>query len=387
MGLPPPTPVECEHARLVRAHVDRAIADAGGAIRFSDYMNRVLYAPGLGYYSAGAMKIGAAGDFVTAPEIGGHFAACLARTCAEVLAQMGDGDIVEPGGGTGKLAVGILRHLGTMGRLPARYRILEVSADLRERQRRLILSEIPRLVERVEWLDEPPDAVRGVVLANEVLDALPCERFRVDEGGPVYLGVGMEGGELTWVDLPADRELAARVEMIRAASGGELSAGFESEWIPGLAPFVSTLAGSLERGIMLLIDYGLSRRELYHDGRDRGSLMCHYRHRAHGDPLILTGLQDITSWVDFTEVAEAATAAGLELEGYTTQAGFLLAAGIDVVAGPPDQDARALAEDALALRTLLLPGEMGEKFKVIGFSREWTHGLAGLTGRDLSGSL
>jgi SAM-dependent MidA family methyltransferase len=150
---------------------------------------------------------------------------------------------------------------------------------------------------------------------------------------------------------------------------------------------MSTLARSLRRGVLLLIDYGLPRRELYHRDRDRGSLVCHYRHRAHGDPLVLPGLQDITSWVDFTEVAEVATGAGLDLEGFTTQAGFLLAAGIGAVGHCDDADARARAEEAQALRTLLLPGEMGERFKVIGFSREWQHGIAGLTGRDLSGSL
>lgn len=385
--MPPPTPEERDHSDRVRAAVVGAITAAGGAIRFSDYMGRVLYAPGLGYYSAGSSKLGESGDFVTAPEIGPQFAACLARTCAEALAPIDDGDIVELGGGTGRLAAGILQGMDAIGRMPRRYRILEVSADLRDRQRRLIEEQVPRLAARVEWLDDLPDRINGVVLANEVLDALPCERFRAGEERPAYLGVGVEAGKFCWKSLPADRALCERIDLIGASTGSRLPAAYVSEWIPGLGPLVSRLANALERGVLLLIDYGLSRRELYREDRDQGSLMCHYRHRAHADPFVFPGLQDITCWVDFTEVAEAGTESGLELEGYTTQAHFLMAAGIGEVSGLDPEDPRARAQSAQALRKLLLPGEMGEKFKVIAFSRAWPGSLAGLTGRDLSGSL
>lgn len=388
IGLPTPTPEQDRHSRRVRASVVAAIEAAGGAIRFSDFMERVLYAPGLGYYSAGSAKLGPHGDFITAPETGPQFAACLARACAEVLDGEDDGEILELGGGTGRLAAGILERLASAGRLPRRYRILEISADLRDRQARLLRDQVPELAERVEWLERMPDSIRGVILANEVLDALPCERFRIEGGAAVYLGVGLEAGAFRWVPLPGDAALAGRVELIRAATERLPPDGFESEWIPGLRPFVATVAGALERGVLLLIDYGLSRRELYHADRCEGSLICHYRHRAHADPLILPGLQDITSWVDFTDVAEAATGAGLVLEGYTTQAHFLLGSGIDSIGeGEQCDDPRARAESAQALRKLLLPGEMGERFKVIGFSRAWPGSLAGLTRRDLSGSL
>jgi SAM-dependent MidA family methyltransferase len=388
IGLPSPTPEQDRHSRRVRGSVVEAIEAAGGAIRFSEFMNRVLYSPGLGYYSAGSTKLGPCGDFVTAPETGPQFAACLARACAEVLDGPDDSEIVELGGGTGSLAAGILERLDSSGRLPRRYRILEVSADLRDRQATLIRERVPELADRVEWLERMPDSVRGVILANEVLDALPCERFRFEGGSAEYLGVGVDGSDFHWVPLPGDEALATRLEMIRAATGRLPPDGFVSEWIPGLRPFVATLAGALERGVLLLIDYGLSRRELYHANRREGSLICHYRHRAHADPLILPGLQDITSWVDFTEVAEAATGAGLVLEGYTTQAHFLLGSGISpITEGERSDDPRALTESAQALRTLLLPGEMGERFKVIGFSRAWPGSLSGLTRRDLSGSL
>lgn len=385
--MPRPTPEGREHSDRVRAAVTDVIERAGGAIRFSEYMDRVLYAPGLGYYSAGSAKLGPSGDFVTAPEIGPQFATCIARTCAEALAPLDAGDVVELGAGTGRLAAGILKGMEAIGCLPRRYRILEVSADLRDRQRRLIEEQVPRLAARVEWLDDLPERVNGVLLANEVLDALPCERFRVGEAGAVYLGVGVDADEFRWEVLPADRALRERVGVITAATGKPLPAAYESEWIPGLAPFVSRLAHALQQGVMLLIDYGLARRELYRDDRAQGSLVCHYRHRAHADPFFLPGLQDITSWVDFTEVAEAATESGLDLEGYTTQAHFLLGAGIGEVSGDLPDDPRARAESAQALRKLLLPGEMGEKFKVIAFSRDWPGRLAGLTGRDLSGSL
>jgi len=386
-GLPAPDATALAHSRRVAARVDEAIREGGGAIRFSEFMELVLYAPGLGYYSAGSRKFGPAGDFVTAPEISPVFSRCVARGCAEVLRSLDGGDIVEIGGGSGAMAAGILDSLDDLGCLPGQYLMLEISADLRERQRRLLSERVPALADRVRWIEEIPADVTGMVLANELLDALPFERFHIGPEGPVYLGVARGGSGFRTTALQGDDALASHLGLISDALGAPLDPGYESEWCPALPLLVSAVARGLRSGVALFIDYGLPRRELYHPQRRSGTLMCHYRHRAHGDPFLYPGLQDITAWVDFTSVAEAATAEGLALEGFTTQAHFLMASGLQAAAAEEGRGMREAMENAAQVRRLTLPGEMGERFKFMALSREWDGVLSGLTGRDLSGSL
>lgn len=366
-----------------------AIAEAGGVLPFSRFMELALYAPGLGYYSAGSRKFGEAGDFVTAPEISPLFARCLAGQFAAVLEALGGGEILELGAGTGRMAADLLLELERLDILPRRYCILELSGELRERQRSAIEAVAPRLAGRVEWLDQlPDDGIRGAIVGNEVLDAMPITRFRLRGGAVVELGVAVEGGRFVWREMPASESLRERVEALQRASGSVWCDGYESEINTALGPWIASLATSLEAGVMLFIDYGFSRREYYHPDRSGGTLMCHYRHRAHPDPLILPGLQDITAHVDFTAVAEAAHESGLKVEGYTTQANFLLGAGIDRFLHPGERPVAEHLRLAQGAKKLLLPSEMGELFKVIGLSRNFTGSpLSGFALRDLRNML
>jgi SAM-dependent MidA family methyltransferase len=384
-ALPPPDAEATAHSRRLVDRIIGEIADGDGAIPFSRFVELALYEPGLGYYSAGPAKFGPAGDFVTAPELGPLFGRCLARCAADVLGDLDGGEILEIGGGSGALAADLLAALGALGRPPERYRILEVSADLRARQRAHISRLDAALAARVEWLETVPAApFRGLVLANEVLDALPFERFRIGAGQIRRLGVTVTDGRLGWAELPASPELAAAIAAIETDLGRRLPAGYESECCPGLGAWLRAVTAPLAAGAALFFDYGLPRRAYYHPERDRGTMMCHYRHRAHPDPFLWPGLQDIGAWVDFTAVADAGLAAGLELLGFTTQAAFLLGAGAESIVGEAGGSDPALAA---AARRLLLPGEMGERFKVIGFARGWDGTLPGLTLSDLSGSL
>jgi SAM-dependent MidA family methyltransferase len=377
--LPSPDGAAAAHSDRLRGRISEEIRAAGGAIPFSRYVELALYAPGLGYYSAGTAKFGEAGDFVTAPECGPLFARCLARYCEDVLAGLGGGEILELGGGSGALAADLLAGLAARDALPERYRILELSADLRARQRSRIAGLDPDLARRVEWLDAlPAEPLRGVIFGNEVLDALPFERIRIGPDGPVRLGVGEAGGRFVWSDLPMSDELSARLAAVESDLGGPLATGYETELCPALDPWLAAVAEPLECGVVLFVDYGLPRSAYYHPERHRGTLRCHYRHRAHDDPFLWPGLQDVTAWVDYTAVADAGLAAGLELVGFTTQAAFLLECGAAELAGP---------DDAAAARRLLLPGEMGEGFKAIGLGRDVSGPFPGLTLSDLSGSL
>jgi SAM-dependent MidA family methyltransferase len=347
----------------------------------------VQYAPGLGYYSAGSAKLGEEGDFVTAPEMSSLFGRCVARQCAQVL-ELGGGDVLELGAGRGALAEGVLHTLQQMGRLPEHYYILEVSADLRERQHRRLMQLPPKLRERVHWLDTlPATPIAGVLLANEVLDALPFKRFVVGEGGLLERGVGLSAtDELIERDRPADATLCDAVRRLAVDSASAWPAGYCSELCLLMEPWVAALAASIQRGAALLIDYGCSRRDYYHPQRLRGTLRCHFRHRAHDDALLYPGLQDISAWVDFTRVAEAADSATLGVAGYCTQTAFLLATGIEqdlAAVSDPLEHAR-LASQA---RVLLLPGEMGENFKVMALTRGLDAPLLGFVHQDLRASL
>jgi len=387
-NLPALTPEEVAHSEQLVHRIRDAIDAGGGWISFERFMELALYAPGLGYYSAGAVKLGRAGDFVTAPEISPLFSRCLANQCVEVMDQLGAIDILELGAGSGVMAADILRELAVQQRLPARYLILEVSADLRERQRVTLQERVPELLDRIAWLDAWPTDLRGVVLANEVLDAMPVERFRVRGGQITCVGVTWQLGRLDWSETHASPELEAAVREIEKAVGAPLPEGYFSEVNLRLKPWVHGLASALSEGVALFIDYGLPRAQYYRHERNEGTLLCHYRHRFHDDPLINVGVQDIGAWVDFTEVAEAASDVGLRIAGFTTQAHFLIGCGIEHFLAAL-ADAQMIDRVQLARQAMLLtlPGEMGEKFKVIGLTKNYEHAMRGFSVRDLSGSL
>ncbi|MGH8573547.1 MAG: class I SAM-dependent methyltransferase, partial [Gammaproteobacteria bacterium] len=301
---PAPGPEALAHAaRLVDA-IAAEISAQGGSIGFDRYMELALYAPGLGYYSAGLQKFGATGDFVTAPEISSLYGRCLGGFCAEVLTDVGGGEILELGAGSGRLAAQVLGTLGRLSMLPGRYSILEISAELRARQRDTLEGSVPELLPRVVWLERLPETPwTGLILANEVADALPVRRFALLEAGIFEGRVGWDGSGFVWVEAPAAPELVEFVARIRRDHG--LTPPYRSELRPLLAPWLSALTRPLAKGVLLCIDYGCVGREYYSPERRDGTLLCHYRHRAHADPLVLTGLQDIGAWVDFTAFAGA----------------------------------------------------------------------------------
>jgi SAM-dependent MidA family methyltransferase len=378
--LPSLSPDEERHSTAATTLIRDRLTSAGGWLSFADFMELALYAPGLGYYSAGAVKIGASGDFVTAPEVSDLFSRCVARQCADVLTETG-GEILELGAGTGRMAVTILKTLAEIGVLPDRYAILEVSADLSDRQRTRLLQLPSKLHERVVWLDRLPEKpIRGVMLANEVLDALPFQRFVVRDGGAHELGVGAEIG---WQETTDD--FAAATAMLRKLPG-PLPDGYSSEICLRVEPWITSVGQCLDRGALLVFDYGLPRAHYYHAQRNEGTFRCYFKQRAHDNPFINIAVQDITAWVDFTRVGDAALAAGLEVTGFATQAGFLLGTGIEPMLSEAT-DTVTRARITGEARRLMLPGEMGESFKVMGLCRNLKRPLRGFAFQDLRRSL
>ena len=380
-ALPVPPEEALAHSRVLTDAIRAEIDAAGGHIPFKRFMELALYAPGLGYYSAGSEKIGAEGDFVTAPEISPLFSRCLARQCEQVIRRLGRGVILEPGAGTGVMAADMLLELERRGALPEAYWILEPSAELQRRQKQTLEARTPRLMDRINWLESlPARPFDGVILANEVLDAFPFDRIRI-EGGEVYeLHVAWEDGRFAWRSLPADQALRDYAGAILDIQS--LPDGYTSEVNRSVQPFIASLADVLDRGVILLVDYGYPRAEYYHPQRIDGTMLCHYRHRVHADPFVYLGLQDITASVDFTTVAEAASAAGLAVAGFTTQAHFLLGCGLDAMREGDDGDQKALLEYARQVKLLTLPAEMGERFKAMGLGRGFDEPLAGFSLND-----
>jgi SAM-dependent MidA family methyltransferase len=386
--LPELTAAQSAHSAQLVDRIHDVIDAQAGWISFERFMEMALYEPGLGYYSAGASKLGASGDFVTAPEVSALFSRCLATQCGEILQHVRGGAILELGAGSGVMAADLLNELAAQGALPERYFILEVSADLRERQRELLRERAPAHAARVEWLDRLPEEFRGVVLANEVLDALPVQRFRIRGDQVTSLGVTWQLGRLDWSETHADAELEAAVRRIEANTGERLPDGYTSEINLRLAPWIAGIAAALREGVALFIDYGLPQRQYYRSERREGTLLCHFRHRFHDDPLINVGVQDIGAWVDFTAVAEAACAAGLAVAGFTTQAHFLIGNGLEQLLAPnAGNEIASRVQLARQAMLLTLPGEMGERFKVIGLSRGFEQPLRGFSVRDLAATL
>ncbi|HMM55572.1 MAG TPA: SAM-dependent methyltransferase [Candidatus Desulfobacillus sp.] len=381
MSLPAPDAAAAENSARLTAQIASEIEQAGGWLSFARYMELALYAPGLGYYSGGARKFGAAGDFVTAPELSPLFAEALARQAAPLLAASAP-CLLEAGAGSGALALGLLRALERLGALPERYDILELSGELRARQQ-AALAEAPRLAARVRWLDHLPEHFSGVVVANELLDALPAHLVAWREDGIFERGVAKAEEGFAWSERPAQGALLAAAQ--------ELSASLQPPYLSeiGLAAraWVASWGRILRAGALLLIDYGFPRREYYHPQRDSGTLMCHYRHRAHGDPFWLPGLNDLTVHVDFTAIAEAGHDAGLEVLGYASQAQFLLNCGITRLLESLDETPGARAAQTAAVHKLISPAEMGELCKVLALGRGIVGPLAGFDQGDRTHAL
>ena len=378
--LPVPDPAALAHSEQLRAHIAEAILAAGGWLPFSRYMALALYAPGLGYYAAGSTKFGAAGDFVTAPGLTPLFGQTVARTVAAVLVVLAEtgGDVLELGAGEGHLAADLLNGLADLEALPSRYYILEVSADLRVRQQARLAKCASPWLDRVVWLETLPTAFTGVILGNELLDALPVDVLHRRNEGIEERGVVLaEDGQFAWADQPASNaELQALGGLFPAVDD------YVSEVSLAVPALIRSLAACLERGALLFFDYGFPRAEFYHPQRAQGTLMCHYRHHSHADPFWLPGLNDITAHVDFSAVAEAGEQAGLELLGYTSQGAYLLQAGLldqlaDLEVGTP-----AYLRAVVAVQKLLQPHEMGELFKVIAMGRGVSVALPGFAGND-----
>jgi SAM-dependent MidA family methyltransferase len=347
------------------------ISAAGGWVGFDRFMEMALYTPGLGYYSGGAHKFGTAGDFVTAPELTPIFAQTLAGQARQILALSAP-HIIEIGAGSGRLAADLLLELERRGSLPESYRILDLSGELRDRQRTTLAGQAPHLLPRVDWLDRLPERFDGLVLANELLDALPVHLVRWgDEERPGTIferGVAWRGGRFAWEDVPARGRLLEHAQGI--ADECQPPVGYVSEIGLAARDWTAAWGDILASGALLLIDYGFPRHEFYHPRRDSGTLMCHYRHQAHGEPFFLPGLQDITAHIDFTAIAEAGCDAGLDLLAYTTQAAFLLGNGVtEILARTPYEDTQRYLPQARAVQKLVSPAEMGELFKVMALGK------------------
>ncbi|VAW92426.1 SAM-dependent methyltransferase, MidA [hydrothermal vent metagenome] len=376
--LPVPDKAAAEHSQRVKQCVVDKIT-AVGNLPFTDYMQTVLYEPGLGYYSAGSIKLGAEGDFITAPEISALFSQSLAQAIIPALDVIDHACILEVGAGSGKMAADMLPHLDSLNSLPSRYYILELSADLRLRQQQYIKEKVPALYDRVCWLDELPTQLNAVVIANELLDAMPVVRFKKEQQGISleYVTVVDNKFHSQFIQDESDvlyQRASARVAQMES-DGLVLELGYISEINFNAEDWLSSVADRLEQGVIVLIDYGYPQHEYYHAERNEGTLNCFYRHRQHSNPFIYPGLQDLTAHINFTALADCAIKNKLNVKGYTSQSNFLLGAGIaslvEVVAAEYIDKNNIAAQMELAnqVKKLTMPYEMGELVKVIGFSK------------------
>jgi SAM-dependent MidA family methyltransferase len=377
MTLPRPEDGELEKSELLAGVIRGEIRGSGGLIPFSRFMDLALYSAPFGYYASGSLKFGERGDFITAPELGDLFAKCLASQVVQILDKLNDGNILEVGAGSGILAAQLLEALAESGKLPPGYEILEVSASLEQRQRQTLQARVPQYMDRVQWLTELPPNFKGVILANEVADALPVERFHICNGLVQGIGVGWENGDFVDKTYAADEP---RWDAIREL---DLAENYRSEVSFHGQAWMRTLAECLESGVLLVVDYGYPAPEYYHPQRAEGTLMCHFRHHAHADPYIHVGLQDITAHVNFTALAKCAHDSGLSLLGFSNQASFLLSLGIlDVI--ETDMQATGTASMLLGqqVKRLTLPSDMGELFKVLAVGAGIEGPLAGFALTD-----
>lgn len=380
-NLPPPSPEAKAHSERLCAAIIDEIKHSGGWVSFARFMELVLYAPALGYYSAGSRKFGAAGDFVTAPELTGLFGQALASQVKQVMNQSAP-RVLEVGAGSGRLAADLLLELERQQVLPDSYQILDLSADLRQRQEETIAAVAPHLLSRVEWLDTLPERFSGVVVANELLDAMPAHIVCWGDGEIMEKGVVATDDGFGWQNQPAEGALLKAAQELGAQCS--LPPGYESEISLAARAWAAEWGKRLDQGALLLIDYGFPRHEFYHYQRARGTLMCHYRHHSHPDPFYLPGLQDVTVHVDFTSIIAAAHPAGLDLLGYTNQGQFLINCGILDLLSAIEHTSKDYVRAAGAVNTLLMPHEMGELFKVMALGRGIDFPLLGFRSGDQS---
>ena len=387
-ALPEPSQQQKEHSQQLQSAIRAAIKDNGGQISFDQYMAMALYQPGLGYYAAGAQKFGAAGDFITSPEVSPLFAQSLARQVQQTMLVLEQPVVIEFGAGSGILAADLLLALERLDSLPQAYQILEVSAELQQRQQQTLQQHCPHLLGKVEWLQQIPEtAVNAVVIANEVLDAMPVIAFEKQNGKLFERKIELEGEIFNWVSVAADENLQAAVAEIETISNKKLPADYRSEYNPSVLPWLKTLHQLIKKGLVLLIDYGYEVAQYYNDERTMGTMMCYYQHRAHDDVFFYPGVQDITAFVNFTAVAEAAVNSGFDVMGYTPQAQFLFGCGLPEIFEEKMAD---LGEDQIKqqmhlsqqVKTLTLPGEMGERFKVMALGKGIDSGLIGFSIAD-----
>jgi SAM-dependent MidA family methyltransferase len=383
-SLPEPDEAARIRSRDLCSCISAACEQQGGSIAFSAFMHMALYQPGLGYYSGGLQKFGEAGDFITAPEVSPLFSRCIARQAAQVFNELAQADMLEFGAGSGVMAADILLELERLRALPGHYFIVELSRELRERQKQAIIDRAPHLAEKVLWLDALPEQpVQGVVVANEVLDAMPVECFRIADGAVEQLRIVTRDGHLKADYAQADEAMVEQVRTIEQRRGKAFDDGYCSEFNPAIKAWLASIYAIVDKGLVLLIDYGYPVQEYYLDERDSGTLVCHYQHRAHADPLWYPGLQDITAFVDFSAVAHAAVDAGFEVSGYTSQAMFLLGCGLgelhQAVASDDPGQQLLLAQQ---IKTLTLPSEMGERFKAMALSKNVDLSLIGFAMQD-----
>ncbi len=372
--MPIPSPEAFQHSMQLLAHIFSEIKHHDGKIPFAKYMDLALYAPGLGYYSGGMQKFGVRGDFVTAPELSALFSKCLAHQCQEILENLGGGDILEIGAGSGKMAADILLALTKANALPNYYYILELSADLKKRQQEKIAALCPAFFNRVVWLEtlSLPD-FKGVILANEVLDAMPVHQFQIHQNILHEVEVTAQDNKLQYQISPTNNP-----RLLAHYHAQTWPTEYISEINLHLKPWIMSLSDILKSGVILIIDYGFPQHEYYHPQRSMGTLMCHYRHYAHHDPFLYPGLQDITAHVNFTAIAEAASEVVLDVLGYTSQAAFLFDTGLMTLAKQYNAttDKETLVRNH-AIQTLTSPAEMGELFKVIALGRNFEETLMG----------
>lgn len=396
-ALAEPDAAAKNHSLSLQQCIKEACDAAGGWISFADFMNISLYQPALGYYSSGLQKFGQEGDFITAPEVSPLFGQCLARQLSEVIQNLQAASdektvLLEFGAGSGILAADILSQLEVLDVLPGRYLILELSAELRQRQKQTIQNQVPHLLERVQWLDQLPDNLSSVVvIANEVLDAMPVECYRVknNQANEIEtLMIGFDENRLVSRYVPAGSHVVNAIGSIKQRSHIDFPDGYRSEYNPAIAGWLSELAGIADKLVMLLIDYGYNEKEYYLPDRSSGTLMCYYQHKAHADFLWWPGLQDITAFVNFTDAAYGAVSAGLDVSGYTTQAAFLLSCGLsELHASQVTDEVQQQIKLSQQIKTLTLPSEMGERFKVLALTKNYHEPLTGFSMLDLRNRL
>ena len=368
--LPTPDDASLNHSSIVLEELTKKINTNEGWINFADFMQFILYEPGLGYYSSGTRKLGVGGDFTTAPEISNLFGVCLADCVIKILKNCPKQMILEIGAGSGQLAFDILTRLDNRGFVPDQYYILELSADLKDRQQRLLAKLPNNLLEKITWLDSlPENLITGVILGNEVLDAMPCRRFRIQDEDIYEIGISCTHQGLIEQDKLADEVIKDSVNKIERELNREFEKGFVSEIRPNYKHWFTALSSSLMSGVIIFIDYGYSRKEYYAADRSTGTLVCHYQNTTHYDPLFLPGVQDLSAWVDFSLVADVGLENGFKVEVYTSHRDFLLSEGIlELVGEISDQNKRFDINQAV--KQLLLPDQMGDTFKFMLLSKD-----------------